>query len=276
MFALPHPALNVAPSRLRAAWRAHRELSVFTAFSLVFSALPVLFQRFSFADAVGLVVPWALLLIPRRPWIATIILAAGTAHGLVDARGPGLVMAGWFAVYALVRRGGYWQAVVIVVAVVAGNLLAWHAGTKMNDLFISQALWIVICTGIASPLRLADANVSRARAAQAQALREQRALIARELHDTLARANTQIVLRAQQAQAQLHNPNHTDQINTALDDIITTGHQSVLDLRTMLRLLRQDTNTPLDPAPPTPDLTTTLTQARHNLQTAGLRATITH
>ncbi|MBW3068356.1 hypothetical protein GZ998_02335 [Actinomyces sp. 594] len=276
MFSLPHPALNVAPSRLRAAWRAHRELSVFTAFSLTFSALPVLFQWFTLTDTVGLVVPWALLLIPRNPWTATTILAAGTAYGLVDARGPGLVLAGWFAVYALVRRGGYRQAVVIVVAMAAGNLLAWQAGTEMNDLFISQVLWLAICLGIAAPLRLADANVSRAQAAHAQALREQRALIARELHDTLARANTQIVLRAQQAQAHLHNPHHTDQINTALDDIITTGHQSVLDLRTMLRLLRQDTNTPLDPAPPTPDLTTTLTQARHNLHQAGLHATVTH
>ncbi|MDO4900402.1 sensor histidine kinase [Actinomyces sp.] len=276
MFALPRPVLTAAPSRLRDAWRAHRELGVFTAFSLAFSALPVLLQRFSFTDAVGLVVPWALLLIPRHPLAATVILAAGTALGLVDAQGPGLVMAGWFATYALFRRGGYRHAVAIVVAMVAGNLLAWHTGTKMNDLFISQVLWNAICIGIAVPLRLADANVSRARAAQAQALREQRALIARELHDTLARANTQIVLRAQQAQTHLHTPNHTNQIHTALEDIITTGHQSVLDLRTMLRLLRQDTNTTLEPTPPTPDLTTTLAQARHDLHQAGLRATITH
>ncbi|WP_168708195.1 sensor histidine kinase [Actinomyces procaprae] len=276
MFALPHPALNVAPRRLRAAWRARRELSVFTAFSLALSALPLLLQRFTLADAVGLVVPWALLLIPRNPWTATIILAAGTAHGLVDARGPGLLMAGCFATYALFRRGGYLQAVVMVVAMVAGNLLAWHAGHDMHYSLPTQLLWLVLCLGIASALRLADANVSRAQAAHAQALRDQRALIARELHDTLARANTQIVLRAQQAQTHLHTPNHANQINTALDDIITTGHQSVLDLRTMLRLLRQDTNTPLDPAPPTPDLATTLAQARHNLQSAGLRATVTH
>ena len=43
----------------------------------------------------------------------------------------------------------------------------------------------------------------------------------------------------------------------------------------MLRLLRQDTNTPLDPTP-TANLHTALTQTQHDLTTAGLHTTITH
>ena len=125
---------------------------------------------------------------------------------------------------------------------------------------------------MAAVLRRADTSVARAETARTEALRNQRALIARELHDTLARANTHIVLLAQNAR---NNPHDHHQTTTALNDIITTGRQSVTDLRTMLRLLRQDTNTPLDPTPTT-DLPTALTQAHHDLTTAGLHTTITH
>ena len=264
--------LHRAAARLRAELGGRWRLGPFVAISLCFSVLPALFQSFEPGDVVGLLAPWALLLAPRRPWACTAVLVPSVVFSIASTLGAGTVIAAWLALLVLLRARRYPQVLAIAAAAAAGNLLAWRMGRDMTAVLVTQGAWFVVCLGAAVVLRSADASVARAETARTEALRNQRALIARELHDTLARANTHILLLAQHAQA---NPDNHAQTATALDNIITTAHQSVTDLRTMLRLLRQDTGTAPDPTPTT-DLTTALTQAQHDLEAAGLHATITH
>jgi len=181
-------------------------------------------------------------------------------------------VATWFAIGHLMYRRRYLQLFLALLTLVCTNLVAWLMGQEVGPHLQHLTIFTTVCFGIVVVLRRADTSVAKAEATRIEALHNQRALIARELHDTLARANTHIVLLAQNAR---NNPHDHHQTTTALDDIITTGRQSVTDLRTMLRLLRQDTNTPLDPTP-TANLHTALTQTQHDLTTAGLHTTITH
>ena len=272
MPSLSPPALRRSAARLRAAWRARWGLYTLTATSLCLSALSLMSLDLGIFALLGILVPWGLLLLSRFPWTTTAVMALSTACTIGTGEFTGTVVATWLALFILLRARRRPQALVIAAATAGGNLLAWHAGQNMGVFIQQQTSWFFICFGMAAVLRRADASVARAETARTEALRNQRALIARELHDTLARANTHIVLLAQNAR---NNPHDHHQTTTALNDIITTGRQSVTDLRTMLRLLRQDTNTPLNPTPTT-DLPTALTQAHHDLTTAGLHTTITH
>ena len=272
MPSLSPPTLRRSAARLRAAWHARWGLYTLTVLGLCLSALPALLKGVEVSDTIGFLAPWTLLLLPRLPWTTTAALAPSVVYSIATTRGIGVVSTAWFALFILLRARRRPQALVIAAATAGGNLLAWHAGQNMGVFIQQQTSWFFICFGMAAVLRRADTSVARAETARTEALRNQRALIARELHDTLARANTHIVLLAQNAR---NNPHDHHQTTTALNDIITTGRQSVTDLRTMLRLLRQDTNTPLNPTPTT-DLPTALTQAHHDLTTAGLHTTITH
>ena len=272
MPSLSPPTLRRSAARLRAAWHARWGLYTLTVLGLCLSALPALLKGVEVSDTIGFLAPWTLLLLPRLPWTTTAALAPSVVYSIATTRGIGVVSTAWFALFILLRARRRPQALVIAAATAGGNLLAWHTGRSMGVFIQQQTSWFFICFGMAAVLRRADTSVARAETARTEALRNQRALIARELHDTLARANTHIVLLAQNAR---NNPHDHHQTTTALNDIITTGRQSVTDLRTMLRLLRQDTNTPLNPTPTT-DLPTALTQAHHDLTTAGLHTTITH
>ena len=83
-----------------------------------------------------------------------------------------------------------------------------------------------------------------------------------------------MVLRAQQAKAQLGDPERVDQVAAALEDIIAVGHQSVTDLRTMLRVLREENAVPADAESLSADLPGGLERAEHDLRAAGLHPTI--
>ncbi|WP_165271622.1 sensor histidine kinase [Actinomyces sp. oral taxon 897] len=108
--------------------------------------------------------------------------------------------------------------------------------------------------------------------AHAEALRTQRSLIARELHDTLARANTRVYLRAQGAlSASAEQP----EVAALLEEIAETSRSSVTELRAMLRVLREDAPAQPDTAPAT-DLGAAFSSARSTLRRAGLRVTTTH
>ena len=259
-------------TRLRAAWSANWGLYTLTATVLCLSASSLPSLHFGVLTLLGLLVPWTLLLVPRFPWTAVTVIALSAAWTISTGTFTATVVTAWLALFLLLNDHHYPQVLVIAAATAGGNLLAWRAGRNMGVFMTQQASWALLCFGMVAVLRRADTSLAKAEATRIEALHNQRALIARELHDTLARANTHIVLLAQNAR---NNPHDHHQTTTALDDIITTGRQSVTDLRTMLRLLRQDTNTPLDPTP-TANLHTALTQTQHDLTTAGLHTTITH
>ena len=60
----------------------------------------------------------------------------------------------------------------------------------------------------------------------------------------------------------------------ALEDIVAVGHQSVTDLRTKLRVLREENAVATRAAPLSADLPGALERAEHDLRAAGLRPTL--
>ena len=269
----PHSFLPRLADRLR----PHGRALVLTLISLLVSAVPLLIAPLPnneplIANSVGLIAPCLLLVIASYPRSASIALGLTTGYSIFTENLMGGVVAAWFAILVLIPPGLYVQSLIVILSIAAGNIAAWQAGRDMGGHLYAQVVWLGVCCAVAVVLRSTDRKITTAQAAQAQALRNQRNLIARELHDTLARANTHIVLLAEHARAHPHDHQRTA---TALDDIITTAHHCVTDLRTMLRVLRQDATTPLDPTPPTTDLHTTLARINHDLTTAGLHATTT-
>ena len=241
---------------------------------LVCGLLDLASSGFSVWTVLGVCAPWFLLFIARAPWTTSVLVAVGAMYTLSDNQFSAMVLVGWLTVAILCRRGRFPQVVMVLFLFVAGIILAWRTGENINPMLGSNIIALTVCFTISFIMRESDRRASLFLKARAEALRAQRALIARELHDTLARANTQMVLRAQQAKAQLGDPERADQVAAALDDIVAVGHQSVTDLRTMLRVLREENAVPADAESLSADLPGGLERAEHDLRAAGLHPTI--
>ena len=247
-----------------------------SALRLIVASAYVLFQAASLATYLhGLTITTSvlalacLLLIDRFPWGVPITLAAGIAAAPYTLLAAPFEAAGFLSPALLIPVRRFRQVgLILAVSCIDVVLRAQSGGAGVNAILQAPILF----SGSASvgmALLYFRAQLERMEAERAAALGAQRTAIARELHDTLARANTQMVMRVQAARPLAAEE---PRVAALLDEIVAMGHRSVSDLRTMLRLLRQDTPTP---ATPTPSLTQAMTNARATLADAGLHATIT-
>jgi signal transduction histidine kinase len=113
--------------------------------------------------------------------------------------------------------------------------------------------------------RLGEAQLRRERAAAEAAVRDERARIARELHDIVAHAISVIVLQARGGRRMLDS----EPIETrgALDTIEQTGQQALVEMRRLVGLLREsDEQLALAPQPTLSQLSRLVEQ----VQAAGL------
>ncbi|GAV95084.1 two-component system sensor histidine kinase [Actinomyces denticolens] len=210
-----------------------------------------------------------LLLIDRLPWGVPITLTAGIAIAPYALLAAPLEAAGFLSPALLIPVRRFRQVALIVVVSCLDIVLRAQAGGAGTYSILQAPVMLSGSASVGMALLYFRAQMERMEAERLAALGAQRTAIARDLHDTLARANTQMVLLAQQA---LGEPLRKRRVKSALEDVMVMGHRSVSDLRTMLRLLRQDTPTP---TAPTPSLTQAMTNARTTLANAGLHATIT-
>ncbi|ARD41021.1 sensor histidine kinase [Actinomyces gaoshouyii] len=231
------------------------------------TALVTYFQDLTLTTSILAVA--CLLLIDRFPWAVPITLATGIAaapHLLLAAP---LETAGFLSPALLIPVRRFRQAGLILASSCVNVTLRAQAGGAGAYVILQAPVLLCGSASAGMALLYFRAQMERMEAERLAALAAQRTAIARDLHDTLARANTQMVLLAQQALGQ-HPRSRC--VASALEDVMAMGHRSVTDLRTMLRLLRQDTPTP---TAPTPSLTQAITNARTTLTNAGLHATIT-
>ena len=249
-------------------------IAVLVMMALVCGILDLVSSGLSVWTVLGVCAPWFLLFVARVPWTTSVIVAAGTMCTLSANQFSAMVLVGWLTAAILCRRGRFPQVVVMMFLIASGIFVAWCSGKYVQPMLSVNIVALAVCITVAFIMRENDRRVSWFIRDRAEALRDQRALIARELHDTLARANTQMVLRAQQAKAQLGDPERVDQVAAALEDIIAVGHQSVTDLRTMLRVLREENAVPADAESLSADLPGGLERAEHDLRAAGLHPTI--
>ena len=97
----------------------------------------------------------------------------------------------------------------------------------------------------ASMRRAVDAEVGAAEQAM-RAVLEERALIARELHDIVGHAVTSMVVQAGAAEAGADDPEH---VRRTMASVRSTGNEALAEMRRLLSVLRVADDAPLSPQP---------------------------
>ncbi len=213
--------------------------------------------------AYGLVVAQCLPLVWRRrqPFAAALVTGLLTAvYGTSPLPDPALPFAGLVAVYSvaahadrrLARAAGAIAALAIAV-----SLLLDRPAADLEDvavLYLSFATAWLLGDAIrtrgerAAQLEARAADLERTRAAEAgRAVVEERARIAREMHDVLAHSVSLMVVQAEAGPVVVeHDPARAV---AAFDAISATGRQTLAELRRLLGVLREDEAGPLAPQP---------------------------
>lgn len=213
------------------------------------------------------------LILNRLPRTGATGLALGVLLGSMTDEFTAPVIAGTLSMALFLARSRLRCAAVITAGCLGEIMLRLPGSSTTTERYwLPTTILLTAAATLGMILQSSYRRTLMVQAAHAKALRTQRSLIARELHDTLARANTRVYLRAQGAlSASAEQP----EVAALLEEIAETSRSSVTELRTMLRVLREDTPAQPDTAPAT-DLGAALSSARSALRRAGLRVTTTH
>ena len=208
-------------------------------------------------------------------WVPIALHALFTGDG---GEGLYLVWPAWVSLYALVVYGSRRQLIAgLAVAAVAlfvhdwNDPLAWRAGSEGAW---SAAWWDLVLFvspligGIVAGSRRARVLATEKALAEAQgraAVAEERARIARELHDVVTHNLNLVVLQAMAASGMLdHDP---ERVREPLQVIERSGREALTEMRRLLGVLRdEDAERPLTPQPGVDDVDALVGSAR----TAGL------
>jgi signal transduction histidine kinase len=225
----------------------------------------------------------------RRAPLATvtIVAAAAAAQAVVTGTAPiGLVLAGptLVALYSVAAYAD-WRRALAGLALMAGAI-AVH---DLNDPAIRSAAavgeasywWLVMLGGwivgrYVGSRRTAEALSRRAgqlemeRQATEAAVRDERARIARELHDVVAHSVSVVAIQAGAAQSVLDT--EPERAREPLDAIESTAREALIEMRRLLGVLRAEDDGPsLTPQPGLADVETLLGHIRE----AGLPVDLT-
>jgi signal transduction histidine kinase len=207
------------------------------------------------AAGVALLVPLALRC--ERPLLLLGVLVAGGAVGqalpkrVLDVEAFGLIVL--LSMYSVGAHTRGRRAVVgaLGIAVFAAGVLV----TDPDGVYLGGVLFIVFSFGgpwlagfVVRRRRDNEAQLERERDEAEAAIADERARIARELHDVVAHAISVIVLQARGGRRMLAS--EPDETRTALDAIEHTGQQALVEMRRLVGLLREcDDQLALTPQP---------------------------
>jgi signal transduction histidine kinase len=176
----------------------------------------------------------------RLPWVAgaivlgVVIALSGDAAMLTVAAGLALTAVAYLVA---TRYGRHWSALLALPFLV--NVITPFSG---NDARLSSVLLLVV---VVAALALGDARRQRGQAVaerdeaqRDQALMEERARIARELHDVVAHHVSMIAVQAETAR--LTTPDLPVEGKQRFEAIGDTARDSLNDLRQLLGVLRED------------------------------------
>lgn len=208
-----------------------------------------------FAFAVGLAAPLAL-----RRIVPVVAALAVLGVALIDAIGGGeggeylfFTIVVLVALYSLGAYADFQRGLVALAGCLA---LAWWSVSEGDGGASDFAFAAVVVIAPWIVGRIAGKRLETIRATQARAERavaEERARIARELHDILAYAVGVMVVQAGAAQEVLERDPRA--ARSALASIRATGKDALVDLRRMLDLLRvEDAPADIEPQPGLGDL----------------------
>ena len=162
-----------------------------------------------------------LLLIDRFPWGAPIVLAAGTVAAPHVPLVLPLETAGFLSPALLIPVRRFRQVGLILAASCIDVALRAQSGGEGASLILQAPVLLSGSASVGMALLYFRAQLERMEAERAAALGAQRTAIARDLHDTLARANTQMVMRVQAARPLAAEE---PRIAALLDEIVAMGH----------------------------------------------------
>ena len=202
---------------------------------------------------VSLILP--LLARRRLPFAAPIFVwLLGPAISFVDGRlvpnTPSITVAGLAAAFLLGNRGNLVEAWVGLAVAVGGTaLIVYHDPTHEQAEFVFAPLLFVIgwLAGFALRERAEQAEAAEIRAAQAEreretaariAVAEERARIARELHDIVAHAVSVMVLQVGAVRHKLPEADVEDR--DALQGVEKAGRTALVEMRRLLAAMRDD------------------------------------
>lgn len=189
---------------------------------------------------------------PRVPLVAGIALMLCARLGLHELGNSGVFFVGYvLVIYAAGRhatgRDAGVNGVVVGVALVVAVADPSQPFTPSDAAFLAVAFAGPFLAGQGIRRRLEREHrlegraveLERERDAKArQAVAQERARIARELHDVVAHAISVMVLQARGGRRKL--PAHAGETRIALDEIERAGEQALTEMRRLLGLLRED------------------------------------
>ncbi|WP_033214052.1 sensor histidine kinase [Kitasatospora phosalacinea] len=206
----------------------------------------------------------------RAPWAVVLACSAPTMLLSVVAHFamPQIQLATAIAVYTVADRGRDWQRVVLLVSVVLGNVLGTRSfGGMLFSLVVSVGSF-VLGSMVRELRRLAGVEAERARQVglraasdAARAVVEERARIAREMHDILAHAVSLMVVQAEAGPLVVRSD--PDRAIRAFDAISDSGRDAMVQLRRVLGVLKEEGAAPaLAPQPRLAELAGVLQRVR--------------
>ncbi|MBT0769726.1 histidine kinase [Kineosporia sp. J2-2] len=228
-------------------------------------------NRYRDADPLSVILLLAqtLPLALRRTRPAACLAVVGVAWGLYQALGYSPSSAGLGLYVALYSAGAHLarHRVRVAALVVAGYLavsLAVHRKSFHGEpvQYLTYLMVLALCWLIGEGVRArVRAEAARRQAAEREAVADERARIARELHDVVTHHVTAMVVQAEALPFLL--PDHTERVRDGLGTISTTGRAAMTDLRELLDVLH-DPGSPAkdDRAPATESLETLIERAR--------------
>jgi signal transduction histidine kinase len=182
--------------------------------------------------------------------VATLLAAQALLYGASE--GNGVLVPALVATYSVARHGSR-RAAYVALAAVAVVVLVRETNNPSN------ADWPATRAALAWDLTLALAWVAgswlRARhlyetslvdSAARDAVSEERARMARELHDSLAHSLTAVVVQAEAAEDSLYRD--PDRARESIRNIGRAGRDALVELRGVVGALRESTPTHVEPA----------------------------
>jgi len=184
------------------------------------------------------------------PTVAAVAVIALADLLLTPDAGPPYVALAFAIVLAVARGAVLWAVVSVVVAWVAGIVLGAVVGVSWHPFRIAiTTLALAACFGIGSFVRVRRERAAEFRAEflrrRQTAEQQERVRIARELHDVIGHALSQINV---QASVGLHLMDRDpEQARSALGSIKETSKSALEEVRSVLGVIRSDTDAPLAP-----------------------------
>jgi signal transduction histidine kinase len=203
-------------------------------------------------------------LVARRRAPLTVLTITGLlslAYGIAPYPDPVLPLALLVALFTVAERASPRIALAVLgislVAGIMGNVLAGDAPAR-NYYFAVVVIGLAWVLGVLQRTRRDD--VERERAEQARrAVTEERARIARELHDVVAHHVSMIVVQSEANASIASSP----EAAAAFDAMAGTGRLALAELRRLLGLLREDAGSaPVAPQPGLSSVETLVSQVR--------------